>query len=129
MKKHTKDLLIGGAGWLVLILLFTFFVTATKYTIDTYSKVESLELFSINMSKRVGEQSIKIIELNDQLEEQKILNESYNRRIESNLQGINDNQARIFEIVMDVDDKSIKGLKIEINEIWDELKLIRKLVN
>lgn len=119
----------AALGVVLTISIVFFLISTISYNLEAKHRINHLEQWNIEISNRLGSQTVDIIELKDLLDEQQVLMYYYQQQITDNLEGININSKRITTNAIEIDQSSLEGLKTIIEEFEDDLEHLRKKVD
>ena len=114
---------------MLLSVTFLSLIIILGIQIDRIGNLEdNLDTYKNLFLQENHEQNLIIIDLQDLQEEQTILNTSFNGRIHSNFNGIQDNSDSILNNKIDIDQISREGLNTVIEEIIKDIERLERLI-
>jgi len=122
-----KRYIPGAIGCFIALMLLIGLVFGTKLILETNARLDSMELKQEQLQEFVTVKAIDLVDLKILLDEQDILNSSFNKRIHANFNHTNDNYSDILENHMRIDEVSYEGLLLIIEELEKEIELLKKV--
>ena len=108
------------------------FITAVLLIIINMSEIvklqENVETYKNLLLEEIHDQNLIIINLQDYVDEQEVLNHSFNNRIHDNFLYINKNSGLIIDNTINIDEVSYKGIMTYIDELIEDVERLEKAV-